>query len=120
MKRSPLKACRKKPVEQMLDKMWQWVVKSRAGCDCEVRDPAGCMAGAQAAHIVTRRDKWLRWNPKNGVCACPNCHDDRKIKAWLKRTDPQRYEWAMRERARTHPGLKLDLEVVYDDLAGQM
>jgi hypothetical protein len=80
------------------DKAWEYEIKDRAGFSCEVRDPAGCCEGIQAAHIISRRRLATRHDLRNGVAACQNCHDHRKIMAWLDRNDPARYEWIMEQK----------------------
>jgi len=90
-----------------LDKMWQYLVKSRAGCRCEMCGDD--RNGLQAHHINSRGRLWTRWDKRNGVAVClGGCHDERKVLEWLEANDPKRYRWIMKQRATVHRG-RIDL-----------
>lgn len=106
----------KDPTEAMLDKLWEYKVKERAGFACEVQDPAGCCEGLHACHIISRRHQWTRHDLRNGVAACPRCHDDAKIEAWLKRSERRRYAWIRRQRIKIHPNGAINIKKVLKKL----
>jgi len=93
-----------------LDIMWQYLVKSRAGCCCEMCGDG--TNGLHAAHIIGRGAMWTRWRLRNGLALCPACHVDSKIKAWLIATDFRRWLWVVKERQKVHRG-RVDLNRWY-------
>ena len=102
------------PIYRTLDRLWQLIIKERARWRCEL-----CGAGDKglhAAHINGRGDYWTRWDERNGLAVCPDCHDDVKIKAWLKKTDPERLQWVIEQRAKCHPGERIDLKAIQRNL----
>lgn len=54
-----------------LDDAWSLAVKVRAGYRCEV---CGKIDTLNSHHIVGRRNRMIRWDVKNGVCACVSHH----------------------------------------------
>ena len=101
------------PIYRTLDWLWRLIIK--AGKDrCEI---CGSKDVLECHHIITRGDYWLRWEPKNGVIACRKCHKrPAKILAWLEEKDPKRYWWLIEQRAKTHPGQRIDLEAIERNL----
>lgn len=101
----------KNPIYRMLDKLFEYLIKRRAGWRCELcnsnRD------GLESHHVFTRGDHWLRWDPDNGVATCrAGCHDKNKVLAWLKRNDPKRHERLRSKRNERHHGQRIDLEKI--------
>lgn len=56
--------------EDKADAAWRKAVKERAGYRCEVCQKPGF----DAAHIISRRYKATRTDPKNGACLCRQHH----------------------------------------------
>lgn len=107
------------PFYRMLDKLFEYIIKNRADWRCELCGDR--RNGLEAHHIEGRRDLWLRWDLRNGVAVCRGgCHDNAKVKSWLKRTDPKRYWWLVSQRAKTHPGRRIDLEAIEKKLRLQI
>jgi hypothetical protein len=71
-------------IRRRLFRIWSEVVRKRAGFTCEVCSlQAGTINPANnkkvkldAHHFLTRfiADNPLKWDPRNGVCACPSDH----------------------------------------------
>ena len=101
-----------------LDKLWQYIIKARAGFCCEICGASD--KGLHAAHIIGRRGLWTRWQVKNGLAVCPDCHVDSKIKDWLKANDPNRYQWIIKQRAKVRHGQRIDLEAIRRNLELRM
>ena len=56
--------------ETQLDKLWRTAIYKKFGNRC-----AKCgAANVEAHHIVRRNKKVLRWDIKNGIALCPDCH----------------------------------------------
>jgi len=72
--------------------------------------------GLHAAHIIGRGAYWTRWELRNGIAVCPDCHNDAKIKAWLFDNDFQRYLWVTEQRAKVRHGERIDLEAIQQNL----
>jgi hypothetical protein len=59
----------KRQLVRKLDKAWAEKVKQRGSCEyCGKRE------NLQAAHIIGRTNRRLRWDERNGVCLCVRCH----------------------------------------------
>jgi len=106
-------------IYRTLDKLWEYIIKDRAGWRCEI-----CHSekdGLEAHHINGRGDLWTRWDKRNGIAVCRvGCHDKTKVKAWLKENDPARHGWLERQKAKLHQGLKIDLEAIERRLRSQI
>jgi hypothetical protein len=60
----------KKPLIKKLDKAWSYAVKVRAKEKCEVcGKPA-----TNSHHYISRSNRRLRWDLRNGVAVCAGCH----------------------------------------------
>ena len=103
--------------KRSLDKLWEWIIKDRAGWRCEL-----CSAGRnglEAHHINSRGQLWTRWDKRNGVAVCQGgCHDERKVLEWLEANHPKRYRWIMKQRATVHRG-RIDLKRIERSLVKQ-
>jgi len=109
----------------VLDKMWQYLIKARAGCCCEMCGSGS--NGLHAAHIIGRVAMWTRWRLRNGLALCVSCHVDSKIKAWLMGTlagnylkpPAGRWRWVCRQKQKVHRGRWPDLRNEYRRLRTQ-
>lgn len=54
-----------------LDKAWSEVVKFRAGYKCEV---SGNTTNLNSHHYISRNNRMLRWDPRNGICVNAGFH----------------------------------------------
>lgn len=99
------------PIYRTLDKLFEFIIKDRAGWRCEL-----CLAtddGLEAHHIISCRHLWTRWDRRNGVAVCRGgCHDNVKVMAWLKETDPRRYRWIIRQRAKVRHGERINMKTI--------
>ncbi len=86
------------------DKLWRRIVLLRADCTCEIcgapngTTRTGEIVWVQACHIIGRRDRAMRWDERNGVAGCQDCHKHHIIMDWLRRTDPVRYAWIIQQK----------------------
>ena len=92
MKRSRIKRQSTRPTRQLeltADRLWALLILARAGNRCQICHKPRC----QAAHIIPRRYKHFRHDPRNGLALCPVCHsfvDSHKplFKEWLTMNNP--------------------------------
>ena len=105
------------------DRLWRRIVLMRVGCECEIcgaprtsRISDGKVIWVQACHIISRTYWSTRWDPKNGVAGCLDCHDHKTIMAWLEETDPERYDWVMEQKQRQVPHRDIDLHQIRENL----
>ena len=97
------------PLFYACNKLWEYLIKSRAGFCCEICGSG--VNGLHAAHIIGRGAYWTRWRLRNGLALCVSCHVDAKIKAWLiaesyKKNSKYRWRWRwiVKERMIVHYG----------------
>jgi len=66
----------KKELDLNLCWLWSFVIRSRAGFKCELygKDDRQCFGNLQAAHIVTRGVKGIKFELRNGRCLCAAHH----------------------------------------------
>lgn len=60
----------RKQLEAKLDKAWSKAIRERDEYTCQRCEKDG----NQAAHIIPRRHRILRWDWANGLCLCFACH----------------------------------------------
>ena len=104
--------------QYIVDKLWEYLVKGRAGWRCEICGSGS--SGLHAAHIIGRGALWTRHRLRNGLGLCPICHVDSKIKAWLiaeaHKKDSKyrwRWRWVQKQRRIIHRGRGPDLRNEY-------
>lgn len=61
----------KKTVTKLLDAAWSRAVKKKAGFKCEV---CGTKQHLNSHHYISRNNRMLRWDLRNGICVCAGCH----------------------------------------------
>jgi len=75
-----------KPLRDKLSKAWSIRIKNNAEHRCE---RCGSMYNLSPHHIIGKANTGLRWEEKNGVCLCFDCHrmahdkPDKFKKEWL-------------------------------------
>lgn len=104
------------------DKLWSLFIRQRDGsCRRCGRGPGEVTL--QAAHVISRRYKAIRWDERNGLALCVGCHH------WGHK-QPVEFDWwvqevigkdtyeALRTAALAYVGrvVKVDLEEVIDRL----
>ena len=86
-----------------LDSLFSEYIRSKGFCE-----RCGSSHALQCAHIVTRGDKFLRWDEANAICLCHSCHNEwghkhpKEFKDWFKQKYPDRYEHVTYERGVVH------------------
>ncbi len=101
------------------DMLWRLQILGRANGHCEIcgapgpqdlRDSKWIIIAA--CHINSRGIWSTRWNLRNGLAGCSDCHNEKTIIEWLQTTDPDRYEWIMEQRRIQVPDRDLDLQEI--------
>lgn len=86
----------RKKIEKTCDLLWSTIIRSVGECQ-----KCGSKKNLQAAHIVSRRNKLLRWDLRNGICLCVRCHifwqhkNPVEFAEWLRLNYPEKYEFAL-------------------------
>ncbi len=97
------------------DKWWRKIILLRARGRCEIcgksRPALGEVLWIQACHIISRKYWATRWDRRNGVAGCLDCHDDRLIMDWLERYHPRRYNWAIAQKRKLGKNNDRDLDL---------
>ncbi len=124
MRRGPKKGSVKAAQNALIracDNLWRRIVLLRAGCKCEIcgaprAEQRDEMIIIDACHIISRNYWSTRWDPRNGVTGCRDCHDHKIIMAWLERTDKRRYNWIMRQKQKQVSHRDIDLNEILTEL----
>ncbi len=104
------------------DRMWRKIILITAGGRCEMcgkyTPGKGEIIWIQACHIISRRFWSTRWDLRNGVAGCQDCHDHKTIMAWLEENRPEQYVWICEKKRRILAGEKhrIDLQAIYENL----
>ncbi len=103
------------------DRLWRLQILLRAKGHCQICGaprPAdkGKWVIIAACHIISRRFWSTRWDRRNGLAGCSDCHDEKTIMAWLKDTDRKRYNWVMKQRRMQVSHRDIDLEKILKKL----
>ena len=75
----------------------------------------------QPAHIISRKNKTLRWDLANILCLCPTCHfkahqDPLEFAEWIRFTFPKAYEYLMKAKNIVTKRSAKDLKELYEIL----
>lgn len=78
-----------KTLRNKADRLWSLMIRQRDGrCRrCGKEPPAVIL---QAAHVISRRYKAIRWDPRNGLALCVGCHH------W-NHHNPVEFDWWVKE-----------------------
>ena len=63
------KATRRGNIGKRCDALWATYIKRSGKCF-----RCGAVEGLQAAHIIGRAQRVVRWDKRNGICLCHSCH----------------------------------------------
>lgn len=117
---------KKKPTVKTLrdkaDKLWSLMIRERDG-SCRRCGRTTPEVVLQAAHVISRRYKAIRWDERNGIALCMGCHH------W-GHMQPVEFDWwvqdligkdiyeTLRTEALNYTGTlkRIDLEEVVEDL----
>lgn len=120
----------KKPTVKTLrdkaDRLWSQLIRQRDGA-CRRCGRGQGEVVLQAAHVISRRYKAIRWDDRNGICLCVGCHH------WAH-MQPIEFDWwvrdliggktyeTLRTEALAYTGTlkRVDLESVVNMLMGQL
>ena len=99
MARKYKKKTERKRLEDKLDKAWSKAIRERDDNECQ-----WCGGeGTQAAHVIPRRYRILRWDWGNGICLCGGCHmwkwHENPLEAadWFENKFPERWEYLLEQ-----------------------
>ena len=108
------------------DELWSLLVKIRDGKVCCI-----CKATEynQSHHLLSRRILSTRWDVKNGITVCPNCHEYSltlsfhtspwATETWVKENRPEQYAEWVKNRENFTVGDEVDYEQKYLELEEQ-
>lgn len=120
------KAKKRKPTERQklsdtCDKLWSEIVKKHWDNKCAI---CGATDNLNSHHIITRSEKNLRWDVRNGICLCTLHHTlSAKLSAhktpqafwdWLEKNHKETWEYLIVE-GHVKPK-KRDMKEVYAEL----
>lgn len=121
--KNKVKVDKKHSSKTYLDKqcvdLWSLIV--RRGGKCEI---CGATKGLQAHHVVGKRNKTLRHDPRNGCCLCSghhkffiqSAHEDPQwfLNEWfaVHRTEDYNYIWEKKKELSTNMDINFILEVL--------
>lgn len=115
-----------KTLRNKADKLWSQMIRDRDGsCRRCGRVPPEIVL--QAAHVISRRYKAIRWDERNGIAMCMGCHH------WAHK-QPVEFDWwvqeligkdtyeSLREEALAYVGrvVRVDLEEVIAELQAKL
>jgi len=83
---------KKKPADSTLDKAWRAAVLATYHYRCGMCGLSWHVTPVECHHIIKRRRKLTRWNWKNGIPLCVQCHELAHTKAG-ERAISQRHPW---------------------------
>ena len=63
------KATKRTNISKRCDALWGQIIKLPGKCF-----RCGTTEGLQAAHIIGRAQRVVRWDTRNGICLCHTCH----------------------------------------------
>lgn len=115
-----------KTLRDKADKLWSLMIRQRDG-RCRRCGRGQGEVVLQAAHVISRRYKAIRWDERNGITLCRGCHH------W-NHHQPVEFDWwvqeligkdvyeALREEALSYTGelKRIDLEEVIAELEGKV
>lgn len=115
-----------KSLRNKADKLWSQMIRERDGkCRRCGKEPPEVIL--QAAHVISRRYKAIRWDLRNGIGLCIGCHH------WAHK-QPVEFDWwvqellgketyeSLRQEALAYVGRvsRVNLEEVVADLKAQL
>lgn len=111
-----------KTLRNKADALWSQMIRSRDGhCRRCLRQPPEVTL--QAAHIISRRYKAIRWDERNGIALCVGCHhwghkQPVEFDWWVQKLIGKEVYEALRFEALDYVGevRRVDLEEVIADL----
>lgn len=92
----------KTSINNSLDKLWSEIIRSKGFCE-----RCGKTENLQAAHIITRSNRMVRWDEFNGLCLCAGCHlfwahkEPLEFSRFVEENYPGRVEYLLREKNKT-------------------
>ena len=115
----------RKKLEKECMKLWQEIIKARAGNKCET---CGRRENLNAHHVFSRSRQSTKYDIDNGISLCPGCHSLAPYSAhkdgeWLNRIlgrvegrkaiRTESWFQVLRRRAYTPQKLDLEMEKIY-------
>lgn len=99
------------------DTLFSQLIRKQGYCDY-----CGKEENLQCAHIISRGNWAVRWDPKNALCLCVKHHiygwhrDPVIYMDWFMKKYPDRYEYLMKEKNRIVKRILPDYQALVDDL----
>lgn len=105
-----LKKKTRSQLKKEADKLFSLLVRRIGRCEMCLKTSQTL----QCAHIVTRSNLHLRYDPKNALCLCYHCHlqvmhrDPLWAMEWFRIMFPKRHKYLMKEREVIEPHFDYD------------
>jgi 5-methylcytosine-specific restriction endonuclease McrA len=85
----------------------------------------GIRGKLECAHIVSRKNRTLRWDLQNVLCLCTACHywghqDPLGFTEFVRITFPERYEYLMANKDKLTRRTAKDLKELYETIRGEI
>ena len=103
------------------DKLFSMLIRKRGHCQRCLKTE-----NLQCAHVVSRTNKLLRWNPDNALSLCTACHlfwmhkSPLEFVEWYKKEFPINYAFLMREKNNKEYNLGQSIEFTIKSLKEAM
>lgn len=107
---------KKARLKRELDSVVGDVIKKRDNYTCQWCKKKIEASNCHTSHVITRKNKRLRWDLKNLKTLCYHCHIQRWHKnpleatEWFKNKFPDRYKYLMREKNKPKKWTESELE----------
>lgn len=99
------------------DLLFGQLIRARGSCQ-----HCGGTKNLQCAHIISRTNKNLRWNPDNALCLDLKCHlywahrSPLEFADWFQTNFPIQYAFLMKEKNKINPDVGSSLEFTIKEL----
>jgi len=108
----------KKYYIKKLDKLFSDKVRSIG--KCQRCSKSNCRV--ETAHIISRKNKTLRWDDNNALCFCTTCHfwghqDPLGFSLFVEKSCPKRYKYLMENKNRLTKRSAKDLKELLEKTA---
>ncbi len=115
-----------KTLRNKADRLWSEMIRQRDGhCRRCLRHPPEIVL--QAAHVISRRYKAIRWDERNGIALCVGCHhwahkQPIEMDWWVQELIGKETYEALRFEALDYTGTlkRIDLEEVIAELQSKV
>lgn len=115
-----------KTLRNKADRLWSLMIRQRDG-RCRRCDKEPPEIVLQAAHVISRRYKAIRWDEQNGLALCVGCHhwghkQPVEFDWWVQGVIGREVYESLRKRALEYAGrvARVDLKEIIEELQGKV